>query len=249
MSIDGEQDLVKLKEIGRIVGKTLKTMLQTVEPGMTTAELDAVGRKLLEDAGARSAPESSYNFPGATCISVNHHMAHGIPSDKVIIKAGDLINIDVSAEKDGYYADTGASMAVPPVNPLFQKLCLSTRRALKSGMRAARAGRPLNHIGRAVSMEAKKAGFGIVRNLGSHGVGRSLHEEPKFIPSYYDPKDTRQLSEGMVITIEPFLTTGPPNAFQEKDGWTLSTLRGCYAAQFEHTIVITKNQPIVVTQV
>ncbi len=249
MSIDGEQDLIKLKVIGRIVGETLKTMLQSVKPGMTTAELDAIGRRLLEQAGARSAPESSYNFPGATCISINHHMAHGIPSADVVIRAGDLINIDVSAEKDGYYADTGASMAVPPVNPLFTKLCTSTRRALKSGMRAARAGRPLNHIGRAVSREAAKAGFDVVRNLGSHGVGRSLHEEPKFIPSYFDPKDQRRLHEGMVITIEPFLTTGPPMAFQEKDGWTLSTLQGCYAAQFEHTIVITKNDPIVVTQV
>ncbi|CAM2065659.1 type I methionyl aminopeptidase [Sulfidibacter corallicola] len=248
MSIDTDKDLEQLKRIGRIVALTLQTMLDQVKPGITTAELDHIGGKMLAKHGARSAPKITYDFPGHTCISINDEVAHGIPKADRVIRAGDLVNIDVSAELNGYFADSGASIPVPPTPQLFTKLCRSTRSALKAGMKAARAGQPLNRIGKAISKEAYRAGFGVIHNLCSHGVGRALHEEPEYIPSYYDSRDKRTLHEGQVITIEPFLTNGPPMAFQDRDGWTLRTQEGCFAAQYEHTIVITKRQPIVITR-
>lgn len=246
MSIQTEKDLVALRRIGRIVAQCLQYMGSRLEPGITTQELDALGSSFLEKHGARSAPRLTYEFPGATCISVNEEAAHGIPGAKVI-RAGDLVNIDVSAELDGYFADTGGSFIVPPGTEVQRKLCEATRTALKNAMKEARAGRPLHAIGRAIENEAKRNGFTVIRNIGSHGVGRALHEEPGFIPGYYEPRDKRVLKENQVITIEPFLSTGATLVHETGDGWTLVTSRKFLTAQFEHTIVITKGAPLIMT--
>jgi methionyl aminopeptidase len=248
MTIDSEKDLDQLKQIGRIVGQTLKEMSQQVVPGMTTHELDEIGRLCLERFGARSAPQVMYNFPGVTCISVNEEAAHGIPGKRVI-QAGDLVNIDVSAELNGYYADTGATVMVPPVLPEQRKLCDFTRSALNHALNSARAGRMLNEIGRAVEREAHRGGFRVIRELGGHGVGHSLHEEPDGVANYYNPRDQRRLKEGMVVAIEPFLTRGNGHIVQLKDGWTLRTADRSALAQYEHTVVITRGQPILLTAV
>jgi methionyl aminopeptidase len=221
-------------------------MSKALEPGMTTRELDEIGRKFLEFNGARSAPQLTYNFPGATCISVNEEAAHGIPGDK-ILHASDLVNIDVSAELDGYFADTGGSFIIPPESDLKKNLCLATKRALKAAMKEARAGKLINAIGRAIEVEARRSRLTVIENLGSHGVGRALHEEPGFIASYYDPKDRRVLKEGQVITIEPFLSTGAREVFDTGDGWTLATTKRYLTAQYEHTMVITKGHPLIMT--
>jgi methionyl aminopeptidase len=246
MSIETEADLIALRKIGRIVANCLQAMSQALEPGITTKELDEIGKKFLESHGARSAPQLTYNFPGATCISVNEEAAHGIPGSKVL-SASDLVNIDVSAELDGYFADTGGSFIIPPESDLKKNLCLATKRALKSAMKEARAGRFLNEIGRAIELEARRSKLTIIENLGSHGVGRALHEEPGFIPSYYDPKDRRVLKKGQVITIEPFLSTGAREVFDTGDGWTLATSHRFLTAQYEHTMVITEGQPFIMT--
>jgi len=214
---------------------------------MTTAELDALGERWLAEHGARSAPRLMYDFPGATCISINEEAAHGIPGARRI-RAGDMVNVDVSAELDGYFADTGGSRAVPPVTPLQTRLCHATRTALASAMRHARAGAPLNGIGRAIETTARAHRFRVIRNLASHGVGRSLHEEPKEIPGYFDAADRRVLKEGMVITIEPFLSTKSSRVDAAADGWTLVGAPGNLSAQYEHTMIITRSAPIVVTQ-
>ena len=180
MTVSNDDELAALKRIGRIVADALETMGRAIEPGMTTRDLDAVGRAVLDAAGARPAPELAYNFPGATCISVNEEVAHGIPGDRRI-RPGDLVNIDVSAEKDGFFSDTGASFPVPPVTRAVARLCRDGRRALWVGLREVGADRPLSGIGRAVGAFAKKNGYTLVRNLASHGVGLSLHEEPKEI--------------------------------------------------------------------
>lgn len=247
MTIESQADVDALKRIGSIVSRVLERMLDALEPGITTAELDALGDRWLAEAGARSAPRLSYGFPGATCISVNEEAAHGIPGARVI-RAGDLVNIDVSAELDGYFADTGGSRAVPPVSPVQQRLCHATRTALEHAMRRARAGAPISAIGQAIEQTARTHRLRIIRNLASHGVGRALHEEPTEIAGYHDPHDRRRLHEGMVITIEPFLSTKSTLVDEAGDGWTLVGAPGNLSAQYEHTMIITRGEPIVVTR-
>lgn len=246
MTIENEDDLRKLRAIGRIVYETMMLMKKQLEPGITTRELDEIGKANLDRHGARSAPQVTYDFPGATCISVNEEAAHGIPSDRRI-EAGDLVNIDVSAELDGYFGDTGATFMVPRVEPRLEYLCQSTRKALKQAMNAARAGARISDIGAAIERVAKQSGFVTIRDLGSHGIGRSLHDEPHFIPNFNDRSDRRRLQEGQVITIEPFLSTGARYTETADDGWTLLTGKGNYSAQYEYTMVITKGKPIVMT--
>lgn len=250
MLIDSEQDLICLRKIGAIVADCLLHMASRLASGITTRELDEVGRIYLESHGARSAPVLTYNFPGTTCISVNEEAAHGIPGAK-ILRAGDLVNIDVSAELGGYFADTGGSFVVEAPDSresqIKRDLCLATQRALSLAIKEARAGRKLNLIGRAIEKEARRSKLTVIENLGSHGVGRALHEEPGFIPSFYDPKDERILLENQVITIEPFLSTGAREVFDTGDGWTLATSKKYLTAQYEHTLVITKGMPLIMT--
>jgi methionyl aminopeptidase len=247
MTIETQDDVAALKRIGKIVSHVLQAMLDAAEPGMTTRELDALGEQLLERHGARSAPKLTYNFPGSTCISINEEAAHGIPGDRVI-RAGDVLNVDVSAELGGYFADTGGTTVVPPTTPKKTRLCHATRTALAEAMKCARAGQPLNGIGAAIERTAKAYGFKVIENLASHGVGRALHEEPEQIPGYFDPSDQRILQEGMVITIEPFLSTKSRIVTETADGWTLAGASGNLSAQYEHTMIITRGAPIVVTQ-
>ena len=246
MSIESENDLICLRKIGGIVANCLQHMALQLEPGITTREIDEIGRLFLEGHGARSAPKLTYNFPGTTCISVNEEAAHGIPGAK-ILNAGDLVNIDVSAELGGYFADTGGSFIIPPESKLKRDLCLATKSALNLAIKAARAGQKLNRIGQAIEKEALRNKLTVIENLGSHGVGRALHEDPDFIPSYYDPKDQRILLENQVITIEPFLSTGAKEVFDTGDGWTLATSKRFLTAQYEHTLVITKGMPLIMT--
>lgn len=248
MTISNEDELARLREIGRIVAEVLQGMGAALEPGMTTAELDDIGRRHLELEGARSAPELCYGFPGATCISVNEEIAHGIPGTRRI-QAGDLVNIDVSAEKDGIFADTGASFAVPPVVPPIERLCRDGRRAMWTGLRQVKSGQPLAGIGFAIGGFAKKNGYSLVRNLASHGVGRALHEDPKEIATWPDRSERRRMHDGLVFTIEPFLSLGAEWADMAGDPWTLLSRPSAPTVQYEHTVVATKRGPLVVTQV
>lgn len=246
MTVSSEDDLTALKVIGRIVADALEAMGRAIEPGMTTRELDGIGRRVMEDAGARPAPEMVYGFPGATCISVNEEIAHGIPGDRAI-RPGDLVNVDVSAEKDGYFADTGASFAVPPATRRVERLCKDGRRAMWAGLREVGAGKPLAGIGRAVGAFARKNGYTLVRNLASHGVGLSLHEEPKEIATWPDASERRIMGEGLVLTVEPFLSLGADFAEEGDDPWTLYSRPRALTVQYEHTVVATRNGPLVLT--
>lgn len=246
ITIENDDQLEKLRAIGRVVARTLARMGKALEPGMTTKELDDYGRALLEKEGARSAPEITYNFPGATCISVGPDCAHGIPGDTVV-KAGDLINIDVSAELDGYFGDTGASFAVPPTTKRIERLCRDGHRAMWAGIRAVKPGAPLNDIGRSIESFARQKGYSLVRNLASHGVGRSLHDEPASIPTWREPRDHRVIAEGLVFTIEPFLSLGADWVEEQDDGWTLRPPQLQPTVQYEHTLVATRHGPVVLT--
>lgn len=246
MTISNDDDLKSLQDIGRIVAQTLAAMGKAIEPGMTTAELDRIGRTLLERAGARSAPELDYDFPGATCISVNDEIAHGIPGARRI-EAGDLVNIDVSAEKAGFYSDTGASFAVPPVARRTERLCRDGRRALWVGIGQVGAGKPLAGIGNAIGRFAEKNGYTLVRNLASHGVGRSLHEEPTELATWPDRSERRVMQKGQVFTIEPFLSLGANWAENGDDPWTLYGEPRAPTVQYEHTLVATAQGAMVLT--
>lgn len=246
MTISSEDDLNKLQDIGKIVANTLEAMAATLEPGMTTAELDMIGRQFLEKAGARPGPELTYDFPGATCISVNEQIAHGIPGSRRI-EAGDLVNIDISAEKNGVYADTGASFAVPPTTNAMKRLCRDGRRAMWVGLRQVGTDKPIAGIGRAIGTFAHKNGYTLVRNLASHGIGYSLHEEPGEIPTWPDRSERRIMNEGLVFTVEPFLSLGANWATDGDDEWTLLSDPRAPTVQYEHTVVATRNGPLVVT--
>ncbi|WP_127143525.1 type I methionyl aminopeptidase [Pelagibacterium montanilacus] len=248
MTITSEEELNRLKAIGRICAVARDAMAAALEPGITTRELDDIGRKILDENGARSAPEVTYGFPGATCISVNEEIAHGIPGDRVI-EAGDLVNIDVSAVKDAVYADTGASYLVPPVSRRTQKLCRDGKRAMWAGIRAVKTGAGLADIGKAIGKFAGMNGYTLIRNLASHGVGDSLHDEPSTIATWPDRAERRKMTEGLVFTIEPFLSLGGRYA-EEKDPddpWTLVSEPAALCVQFEHTIVATRHGALVVT--
>ena len=246
MTVENQQDIDGILNAGRVVALVRDAMLNAVEPGMTTAELDRIGSELLDSHGARSAPRITYNFPGATCISINDEAAHGIPGPR-IIQAGDIVNVDVSAELDSYYADTGGTVVVPPVSKVKARLCHATRSALKSALAEARAGAPINRIGRAIQRTAKSHGFKIIKNLAGHGVGRSLHEEPEDIVGYFDRFDRRRLQFGQVIAIEPFLATKSDHVTEREDGWTLVGRPGNLSAQYEHTVIVTRGKPIIAT--
>lgn len=247
MIISSEDELEKLKDIGRICGRAVKIMADAMEPGMTTRELDAIGRKFIEGEGAQSAPEVCYQFPGATCISINEEVAHGIPGDRVIA-AGDLVNIDVSAVKDGFFGDTGSSFAVGKVDAKAQRLVRDGKRALWVGLSQVKTGGRLAAIGEAIGTFARKNRYTLIQNLASHGVGRSLHEEPTEISTWPDPDETRIMEEGQVFTIEPFLSLGANFAEDgDKDNWTLFSSPRALTVQFEHTLVVTKNGPLILT--
>lgn len=245
MTIDGPDQLEKLKEIGAICRDVLRTMGAAVRPGVTPRELDELGGKMLREAGAKSAPMLAYEFPGYTCISVGDAVAHGIPGEEPL-EEGQLVNIDVSAEKNGIFADTGASFAVGKIAPELQKLLDATKDAQRKAMFAARAGQPINIVGKTVQREANKHGYHIIEGLNGHGVGAWIHEEPT-VPNLYYPSDRTKLVEGQVLTIEPFLTTKSRHYVEDDDGWTLRLSEGGHGAQFEHTFVVTKGAPIVVT--
>lgn len=248
MTVTTEEELERLKAIGRICAIARDAMAAALEPGMTTLELDDIGRKVLDDHGARSAPEVTYDFPGATCISVNEEIAHGIPGDRVIA-AGDLVNIDVSAEKDGTFADTGASYIVPPGTRKIEKLCRDGKKAMWAGIRAVKAGGNLADIGQAIGKFAGTNGYTLIRNLASHGIGYSLHDEPGEIPTWPDRSERRRIADGLVFTVEPFLSLGGKMA-QEKtahDPWTLVAVPAALCVQYEHTVVATRRGAVVVT--
>ena len=248
MQIENDIDLRGIKRIGEICGLTLKLMLDQAEPGMSTRDLDDIGRDFLTKTGAISAPIHAYGFPGYTCISLNDEAAHGIPRKDRRMKPGDLLNVDVSAILEGYWGDTGATIILPPARHELKTLCTTTRRALQLAIDLARPGQRTNAIGRAVEKFAKRHGYRTLRQLGGHGVGRHIHEKPS-IPNYFNRRNRDILRDGMVVTLEPFLNTGRARIKTEDDGWTLRTTDGSVSAQYEHTVIINGDEPILVTKV
>ena len=245
MSITGPEDLTGMKAAGAIVRRMLEAMKRAVRPGITTAELDAVGAAVMREHGAQSAPQLVYKFPGVNCISLNDEAVHGIPGERTVV-AGDLVKLDVTIEKDGFMADAAETVAVGEVSEENLRLIACAERAFAKAMLVARAGFRVFEIGRAVEREVRRCGFSVIRDLGGHGIGRTIHEEPR-IPNYANSGANQILTEGLVITVEPIIAAGSGQAFLAKDGWTVRTADGKLSAHYEHTLVITKGEPILLT--
>ncbi|WOV86642.1 type I methionyl aminopeptidase [Sporosarcina oncorhynchi] len=247
MIVKNNDEIVALKKIGRIVAEIREAMKDATIPGMTTKELDELGGKLFAEHGAVSAPIDQYDFPGYTCISVNHEVAHGIPGS-LVIKDGDLVNIDVSGSYEGYFADTGISFVVGTSDEKKQQLCDVAKMAFDRAMTKVKAGSKLNQIGKAVERVASDNGLKVIRNLTGHGIGTALHEEPQHILNYYDAWDKTLMVDGMVLAVEPFISEKAENIVELGDGWTFVTPDKSMVAQIEHTIIVTKDEPIILTQ-
>ena len=245
MSIESYEQLVALKEVGRICHLALRAMAAFVPAGVTTREIADVGTKVMRENGARSAPAMVYGFPGEICISVNDEAVHGIPGEREI-QPGDLVKLDVTFEKNGYMADAAITVPVEPVSEEARRLARCAERAFLQAMRVAKAQNRVNDIGRAVEREVQRRGFSVIRALGGHGIGRTIHEPPS-VPNYADFSARERLTRGLVITVEPIIAMGAGRSVTAPDGWTERTVNGSLAAHFEHTIVITENAPILIT--
>jgi methionyl aminopeptidase len=245
VSIQSQADFDGLQQIGRIVAVALAAMQQHVAAGRTTAVLVELCRTTLARHGARPTPEHAYGFPGAACISVNDEIVHGIPGGRVL-RAGDVVKLDVTADRAGYVADAARTVVVAPAMERMQRLGDCARTAFQRALDVATAGTPIREIGRAVEAEVLSQGYTVIRELSGHGVGRKIHEPPS-IPNYFEPRCRGCLTEGLVITVEPIITAGSGKAFSCRDGWTIKTADRSPAAHHEETIVITRGRPIILT--
>lgn len=247
MSITKEEELVGMQKVSEAVGTTLKKMKTFAKVGMSTKELDDYGAELLKSYGAKSAPFETYGFPGYTCISVNEVAAHGIPSKKIILKEGDLINVDVSAELNGFWSDNGSSFVLGKDVNNHQPLVNASKEILMKAINSTKGGVKIADIGHIIETEAKKRGFKVIENLAGHGVGRSLHEKPENILNYRVKSNRERFKKNTTVAIETFISTKSTVAVELKDGWTLVGNKGGYVAQHEHTILITDKKPIILT--
>jgi methionyl aminopeptidase len=234
-----------MRASGAVVRLMLRAMKNAVRPGITTAELDEVGAAVMRQQGARSAPALVYKFPGVSCISVNDEAVHGIPGSRVLL-AGDLVKLDVTIEKDGFMADAAVTVPVGEISEERQRLVACAERAFAKAMLVARAGFRVWEIGRVIEREVRRSGFAVIRDLGGHGIGRTIHEEPR-VPNYADPEANQILTEGLVITVEPIIAAGSGRAFVAPDKWTMVTTDHSASAHYEHTLVITKCEPMLLT--
>jgi methionyl aminopeptidase len=245
MSINGPEELAGMRAAGAVVALMLNAMKAAVRPGVSTAELDEIGARVMREHGAQSAPALVYKFPGVSCISVNDEAVHGIPGERALA-TGDLVKLDVTIEKDGFMADAAVTVPVDEVSEERKNLIACAERAFRKAMLVARAGFRVSEIGRVVEREVRRSGFSVIRDLGGHGIGRTIHEEPR-VPNYNDPEANEILTEGLVITVEPIIAAGSGRSFVAKDKWTVLTADRSASAHYEHTLVITKGQPMLLT--
>lgn len=245
MSIQDPEELAGMRAAGAVVRMMLDAIKNAVRAGITTAELDEIGAKVMQENGAQSAPALVYGFPGVSCISLNEEAVHGIPGPRAL-QEGDLVKLDVTIEKNGFMADAAVTVPVGEVTKERQNLMACAERAFAKAMLVARAGFRVWEIGGAVEREVRRSGFSVIRDLAGHGIGRTIHEEPR-IPNYPEPQANQLLTEGLVITVEPIIAAGSGRAFLAKDKWTMITADRRPSAHYEHTLMITKGAPMLLT--
>ncbi len=240
------EELKKMRAAGRISQRALRLAGQAVEPGVTTSELDAIVRKYIEDQGATPSFLGYGGFPASACISVNNVVIHGIPNEKTILKQGDIVSIDVGAFFEGYHGDNAWTFACGDISDEAQRLLDTTRDSLFEGIKAAKAGGRIGDIGHAVQRYAELRSYSVVRDFTGHGVGAKLHEAPN-VPNYGTPGRGAALMPGMTIAIEPMVNAGTHRVKVLRDKWTTVTADGKLSAHFEHTLAITPDGPVILT--
>lgn len=246
ISIKSSRDLQAMREACRISAQALQLAGSMVRPGITTGEIDREVRKFIEKAGAKPSFLGYGGFPASACISVNDTVIHGIPGTRVI-REGDIVSVDVGAYCNGYHGDNAATFAAGAISAEAQALLEATEQSLYAGIRAAQAGNRVGDIGAAVQRYVEARGYSVVRQFVGHGVGTNLHEDPN-VPNYGTPGRGPRLLPGMTIAIEPMINVGTPEVVTLKDKWTVVTADGSLSAHFEHTVAITTDGPVILTQ-
>ena len=241
-------EIEKMRRSGHMVREVLDTVRQLVVPGATTMDLERAAEKLIADFGAKPAFKGYYGYPCVLCTSINEEIVHGIPSEKRVLKAGDIVSIDCGVVFDGFYGDAAITVPVgESVSPALKKLLEVTEASLYKGIEQARIGNTIGHVGSAIQKHVEAAGFSVVREFVGHGIGTKLHEAPQ-IPNFGRKGQGAELTEGMVLAIEPMVNSGRPEAKVLGDKWTAVTVDGSYSAHFEHCVAVTKQGPVILTQ-
>ncbi|HET7041755.1 MAG TPA: type I methionyl aminopeptidase [Gemmatimonadales bacterium] len=246
VTLKSKAELETMRAAGRIVFGVLDELKRHVRPGISTWDLDKVAEEYIRGHGATPSFKGLYGFPATICASISEEIVHGIPSKKRVLADGNVFTADVGAMLDGLHADSAYTYAVGEISPEARRLLQVTEESLYAGIKEARAGNHVGDIGHAVQTVAEAAGFGVVRELVGHGIGRTFHEEPQ-VPNYGRPKRGPLLKVGMTIAIEPMITAGDPATRTLDDKWTVVTMDGSLSAHFEHTVAITENGPVILT--
>ncbi len=245
ISIKNSRELSMMREACIISARALKLAGEAVEPGVTTGEIDRIIRRYIESQGAKPNFLGYGGFPASACISVNETVIHGIPGNRVI-KAGDIVSIDVGAYFNGFNGDNAATFPAGDISPEAERLLATTKESLHEGIAQAVAGNRIGDIGSAVQRYVEMRGYSVVRQFVGHGVGTNLHEDPS-VPNFGTPGRGPRLLPGMTLAIEPMINMGGPEVRVLKDGWTTVTQDGKLSAHFEHTIAITQDGPVIMT--
>jgi len=238
--IKTEEEVEFLRESSLLVGKTLAEVAKVIAPGVSTAKLDSLAEEFILDHGAKPGFKGYGGFPATLCISINEEVVHGIPGDRTI-KDGDVVSIDCGTYMNGFYGDSAYTFAVGNVSKDVLHLLETTKQSLYKGIEQAVSGKRVGDIGFAVQNHVEQYGYGVVRDLVGHGLGRDLHEKPE-IPNFGRRGSGPKLIENMVIAIEPMITMGSYEISQDSDGWTIRTIDGLPAAHYEHDVVIRKGK-------
>lgn len=241
-----KRDVAAVRESGRIVRKVLTELAQFIKPGVSTADIDALGRDIIKKEGAVPSFLNYNGYPAAVCVSINREVVHGIPTAERLVKDGDIVGIDVGAYKNGYHGDAADTVLVGNVSSEARRLVEVTYEARNLGIAAAIPGNRVGDIGHAVQSYVEANGFGVVRQLVGHGIGRKLHENPQ-VPNYGKPGRGMKLSNGLLLAIEPMVNAGTADVRFLKDGWTVVTADNSLSAHAEQTIMVNGNQPEVLT--
>jgi methionyl aminopeptidase len=249
IQLKSTREIELMAQGGKILGETVQKLRESVRPGMSTADLDAIGEAFIRShEGATPAFKGLYGFPGSICTSINEEIVHGIPSKKRLLKEGDIVSIDVGVGYRGFFTDSAVTVPVGRVDSTTERLLDVTATSLEAGIAAARLGNHIGDIGAAIQDVVERAGFSIVRDLVGHGIGVEFHEEPQ-VPNYGKPKRREKLVPGLTLAIEPMVNAGGAATRTLQDRWTIVTADGSRSAHFEHTVAITDNGPRILTRV
>jgi methionyl aminopeptidase len=247
IAIKTPQEIEKMRASGRILRQVHQAVEAAVKPGASTMDLELVAEAKIKELGAKPAFKGYNDYPACLCTSVNNEVIHGIPSEKKVLQDGDIVSVDCGVILDGYYSDAAVTHGVGHISPEARKLLDVTKASLAQAIKEAQVGSTLGDIGAAVQELCEAEGFGVVRDFVGHGIGKSMHEDPQ-VPNYGRRGKGTRLKAGMVLAIEPMINAGGADVKVLKDGWTAVTVDGSVSAHFEHTVAITKDGPMILTQ-